>query len=78
LRKEDDLALFKIGSIGRSYRHMHRETGLQIVSRKGQDKIETLSRAVRLRSEKKVILKEQYMIQFQKDNIFLVARSLPF
>jgi hypothetical protein len=57
---------------------MHRETGLQIVSRKGQDKIETLSRAVRLRSEKKVILKEQYMIQFQKDNIFLVARSLPF
>jgi len=74
------LAFFKIGRIGRTYRHMQRyrriltvlfkygfgdlidtlkieqylETGLQMVSRKHREKIETLSRAERVR----VVLEE--------------------
>jgi len=73
--KEDNLAFFKIGNIGRTYRHMQRyrqiitvlfkygfgdlidalkieqyiEIGLQMISRKRREKIETLSRAVRVR-----------------------------
>lgn len=69
------MTLLKIGSIGRTYRHMHRyrqiltalfrygfgdlidalkveqylEIGLQLVSRKRREKIETLSKAVRVR-----------------------------
>ncbi len=69
------MAFFKIGRIGRTYRHMQRyrriltvlfkygfgdlidtlkieqylETGLQMVSRKRREKIETLSRAERVR-----------------------------
>jgi len=73
--KEDNLAILKIGSVGRTYRHMQRyrqiltvllkygfgdmvdalkieqylEIGLQLFSRKHREKIETLSRAVRVR-----------------------------